>query len=134
MSKRLKILFVCHAYFPVPGGIELLATRLAENLVFIELKRRYKQPVPDIYYWKSKGGMEVDFVIKEGLDISGLIQVCWNVSDGGTKKREVRSLLKAMDEFGLKEGFIITEDFEGEEEIGGKKIVYTPLWKWLLES
>ena len=36
--------------------------RLAENLVFIELKRRNK----DVYYWENKG--EVDFVVKEEKD------------------------------------------------------------------
>jgi acid stress-induced BolA-like protein IbaG/YrbA len=28
---------------------------------------------------------------------------------------------------------VITEDFEGEEKVKGKKILYRPLWKWLLE-
>ncbi len=107
--------------------------RLSENLVFIELKRRYKQPISGIYYWKHRGGMEVDFVIKEGLKINELIQVCWDVSDTDTKKREIRSLLKAMDEFKLKEGLVITEDFEGKEKVKGKSLLYKPLWKWLLE-
>ncbi len=103
--------------------------RLAENLVFIELKRRGE----DVYYWKSKGGKEIDFLVKRGTDVKQLIQVCWNVENEKTKKREVKSLLKAMDEFGLKEGVIITEDYEGEEKINGKSIRYLPLWYWLLE-
>ena len=42
-----------------------------ENLVFLELKRRNKE----IYYWKSKKGKEVDFLIKKGLNIEEAIQV-----------------------------------------------------------
>jgi len=41
-------------------------------------------------------------------------------------------LLKAMDEFKLKDGVVITEDFEDEERIDGKKVFYKPIWKWLL--
>jgi len=47
--------------------------------------------------------------------------------------REVRALIKAMDEFKLKEGLIITEDEDKEEEVDGKRIVYKPLREWLLE-
>jgi len=36
--------------------------------------------------------------------------------------------------FGLKEGLVLTEDFEDEEEVDGKRIVYRPLWKWLLQT
>jgi len=36
---------------------------LYENFVFIELLRRNKE----VFYWKSKRGKEVDFLIKEGL-------------------------------------------------------------------
>jgi hypothetical protein len=54
------------------------------------------------------------------------------VSEPETKRREVKALMKAMDEFGLQEGSVLTEDFEGEEKAGKKKVVYKPLWKWLL--
>lgn len=108
--------------------------RLAENLVFIELKRRYStNPLVDIFYWKTNN-KEVDFIIRTGMKVNSVIQVCWNISDEKTKEREIEPLLKAMEEFKLKEGLIITEDFESQEEIGNKKIIYKPLWKWLLES
>jgi hypothetical protein len=102
--------------------------RLTENVVFIELKRRNK----DVYYWKDKSGREVDFIVKDGLKIKKLIQVCWNVEDIKTREREVKSLLEAMKEFKLKQGLIITEDYENEKKIEGKKIKFIPLWKWLL--
>jgi len=73
------------------------------------------------------------FAVKEGLEVKRLIQVCWDIEDEKVKEREINALLKAMDEFKLKESLIITEDFEKEEEFNGKKIVYKPLWKWLLE-
>ncbi|MCD6456732.1 MAG: ATP-binding protein, partial [Methanophagales archaeon] len=103
--------------------------RAIENLVFIELKRRSSDST-EIYYWKNKG--EVDFVIKVGLRVKELIQVCYSM-DEKTEKQEVRSLIKAMDEFKLEEGLVITEDIDKEEKVDDKKIMYKPLWKWLLK-
>lgn len=102
--------------------------KLAENVVFVELKRRGGE----VYYWKGPSGGEVDFVVKKGLKVEGLIQVCWDVENHETKRRETSSLLAAMKGFRLKSGLVITGDFEGDEAVGGKKIVYVPLWKWLL--
>lgn len=101
--------------------------KLMENAVFLELKRQGKE----VFYWKGKG--EVDFIIKEGLKVTQLIQVCHDIEDINTRKRETSALLEAIDEFKLKEGLIITWDYTGEEKLEGKKIIYTPLWKWLLK-
>jgi predicted AAA+ superfamily ATPase len=110
------------------------AGRIYENIVFLKLKKmQSRKPNLEIYYWKNRDGGEVDFVIKEGLKVKKLIQVCQNVSDLETRGREVKALLKAMEELKIKESLIITEDFENVEEINKKKIVYQPLWKWLVE-
>lgn len=107
--------------------------RLAENAVFLELKRRmYLNPFLEIYHWKSLADEEVDFIVKEDTKVKELIQVCWDIQDINTKKRETKALLKAMEEFKLKRGLIITEDFEGEDDYDGKKIQYVTLRKWLL--
>jgi len=106
------------------------AGRLMENAVLIELKRRGK----DVYYWKDKFGKEVDFLVKEGLKVKELIQVCWNIADAGVKKRELKGLLAACKNFKLKRASIITEDKEAKETVGGRKITYMPLWKWMLET
>ena len=107
--------------------------RLVENIVFLELQRRQaQQPEIELYYWKDIHHREVDFVVKKGQKISDLIQVCWNLSNLKTKDREIRSLVKAMDELGKEEATIITEEHEGLEEVKGKKITYVPLWRWLL--
>lgn len=71
-------------------------------------------------------------MIKEGLEIKELVQVCWNVEDETTKKREIKSLLKAMDEFKIKEALVITENYDDIKEIDKKKIVFKPLWQWLI--
>jgi predicted AAA+ superfamily ATPase len=109
--------------------------RIAENLVAIELMKRYKlNPNTEIYYWRDPTGKEVDFIAKEGLKVKQLIQVCWDIGDLGTKKRELKSLQKAMEAFKLKQGFVITEDYEGEEGMDEKTITFIPLCRWLTEN
>ena len=109
--------------------------RLIENITFLKLKEKMlKTPELEIFYWKDQYHREVDFVLKERHKVQQLIQVCWNIEDAKTKNREIRSLIKAMDEFDIKEGLVITEDYEDEEKEKGKKIKYIPLWKWLVEN
>lgn len=107
--------------------------RLAENIVFLELKRRQAvNPELELYYWKDQHHREVDFVIKDGFKVTQLIQVCWRLNRSQTKDREIRALFKALDEFKVKEALVITEDYEAEERIKDKEIKFLPLWKWLL--
>ncbi len=103
--------------------------RLAENAVFAELKR-HKQ---EIYYWKNNVN-EVDFIVKEELRPVEAIQVCWNLDEERTKKREIRAICSAMKNLDLDRGIIITEDKEAVEETDGKKIYFIPMWKWFLNQ
>ena len=102
--------------------------RLCENLVFIDLRRRGKK----VYYWKGKG--EVDFVVKEGLKVEELIQVCWDINDAKTREREVKGLMEAMEKLEVPEGIVITDDLFEEEEREGRKIRFIPLWCWVLRK
>ncbi len=96
------------------------------------LKLAESNPDMEMYYWKNERHQEVDFVIKEEINSYRLIQVCWDVNDSKTRKREINSLQKAMAEFELKNAEVITEDYEGEEKTGRSVIKFTPLLKWLL--
>ena len=95
--------------------------RLAENLVFLELKRRREEP----YYWKNKG--EVDFVIKDRDSSLTAINVSYTDE---IDERETKALLEFADEFSpkVKELILLTKDLEKTE--GRIKII--PLWKWLI--
>ena len=62
-----------------------------------------------------------------------LLQVCYDVENPETKRREIKALVKASDELKCNTLLIITKDYEGEEKKDNKKITYVPLWKWLLE-
>ena len=106
--------------------------RLYENIVAVELKRRKKE----FCYWKNIEKEEVDFVIKNDSRAGQLIQVCYDISETDTKKREIRALLKASKDLKCKNLLLINHDYFGEEELEWfgikRKVKFVPLWKWLL--
>ncbi|HDQ26485.1 MAG TPA: ATP-binding protein [bacterium] len=109
--------------------------RLAENAVFLSIKRRQNvNPESELYYWKDELHREADFVLKGEKGIQKIIQVCWNMNDMKTRKREIHSLSLAMQDLKCGNAEIISGEEEGEEEISGVKIKVTPLWKWLLAA
>ena len=109
--------------------------KMYENAVFIKLKKEsFDSHLINIFYWKNIQHEEVDFVVKEGLKVKQLIQVCYDVSDLDTKEREIKALIKASKELKCKDLLVITDDYESEEKIKGKKIKFIPLWKWLLQD
>jgi len=80
---------------------------------------------------------EVDFVVKEGVKIKQLIQVCYNAENPGTKKRGIRGLIHGSKALKCQDLMIITNDYESAEKFSWfgttRKIIFVPLWKWLLE-
>lgn len=104
--------------------------RILENIVFCELKRRGC----DVYYWKDKNGKEVDFLIRQGQEITAALQVCQNIGNPETRKREISGALAAAAAFGLSEVQILTADYESEEILQNVRILYKPVWRWLVKE
>lgn len=101
--------------------------RVAENVVYLSLVRQDK----DIYYYKNRG--EVDFLVRQGVRTSELMQVCMaGPEDEPAMKREILSLAEAMTSTKIPEGIIITDDRDEIIELQPGKIKCIPLWKWLL--
>lgn len=101
--------------------------KLLENLVFLELKRRGNE----IYYYKNK--KECDFIIKNKSIIVQAIQVSKDMEPGKNRDREFSGLTEAMEEFGLKEGIILTQYQEDTVKKDDYIINIVPVWKWLLD-
>lgn len=97
-----------------------------ENAVFIGLRRQYK----DIYYYKTKSQKEVDFIVTTPTGDYQLFQVCLEMSDEDTRKRELSALVEAGKEMGLIEGYVITEDQEELIEMDQFTAHCIPFWKW----
>ncbi|MFC1579930.1 ATP-binding protein [Thermodesulfobacteriota bacterium] len=124
-----KIYCVDHAMVnSVASGILLNTGHLLENLVFTAIRR----VSPDIYYCKTKGGLEVDFIVQLRDRSRLLVQVCESLANPQTRKRETAALSEAMAELDLKSGTLVTRSEEGVMEINGGKIEIIPAWRFLL--
>jgi hypothetical protein len=103
--------------------------KLLENLVFLALLAKGKE----VYYYKTKNNLEVDFLVKEGQKSYSLIQVCSSLMDYNTREREIKALLAARKELKMASGIILTEDEDDLLEVENEKILVKPVYKWLLD-
>ena len=74
--------------------------RVLENIVFLELKRRYQE----IYYFRNND--ECDFLVKKDDSVKQAIQVCYQLTEDNMA-RETRGLHKAMELTGASQGIDI---------------------------
>lgn len=112
------------------SSINLDSTRLFENLIFIELKRRGFK----ISYFKTRDGYEIDFVIqdKRQKEQPELIQVCYELSSDKVLEREVRSIDKSYKYLNAKSATIITKNESRTIKRDDFEVSVVPAWKWLL--
>lgn len=109
-------------------------SRLLENLVFVELVRRGFKPNLDLFYYQTRSGTEVDFLVRNGSKNLELIQVTQNLSALKTRERELRALRQASEELKASHLTIITMDTEETIKESGSKIRVVPCQQWLMES
>jgi hypothetical protein len=113
----------------VSSGILVNSGHLLENLAFTALRRLY----PEIYYYKTKTGREVDFIVPLRGRPPLLVQVCESLAEPQARKRETAALSDALAELRLKAGTIVTRNEDGRIEAGGGTIEVVPAWRFLLE-
>ncbi len=107
--------------------------RLLENIVFIELFRREGNTENKNIFYDQSGTHECDFVITKRDVPTEAIQVTYELNDKN-REREINGLLNALGSLNIKKGLLLTYDQEEEIRVGNKKIIVTPVWKWLLEK
>lgn len=102
-----------------------------ENTVFLQLYRQ-RTPIDRIFYYQGRG--ECDFLIQRGTEITQLIQVTWDMSDGETRRREIDGIVEAAITTGCQNLLIITADNSEEIRADNGMIIHVvPAWKWLLD-
>lgn len=103
---------------------------LIENIVFLDLKRRLKG-IEELFYYKSRTGTEIDFVLKEKGRLR-LIQVNYDLSNEDTFRREKRALVQGAKELGIAEGMIINGNIKERLVEEGITISVVPVSEFLL--
>ena len=114
-----------------PGMIDAVSAMLTEdhgrkleNLIFLHLRRTYKE----LYYFDEKG--ECDFVaIKNGA--IALVQVCFELTTDNLN-RELSGLIKAMKFFNVSRASIVTFNDTDYIEESGFRVDVLPAYKFLL--
>ena len=110
------------------SGVLINSGRLLENLVFTALRRSH----PDVYYYKTKTGKEVDFIVPLRGRARLLVQVCESLAEPQTRNRETAALREAMAELGAKSGTIVTRNEEEQIDAEDGTIKVVPVWRFLL--
>jgi len=125
-----KVLCIDHSLVTsVSSGILVNSGHLLESLVFIALRRLY----PEICYYKTRGGRQVDFVVQVRGRARMLVQVSESLADPQTRKREIVALSEAMAELGLQTGTIVSRSTDERLEVEAGTIEVVPAWRFLLD-
>ncbi len=104
-----------------------------ETIVYIELLRRNRPKDRDVYYYKSAGGYESDFVVCNNNVVEEIYQVSYDISKEKTRKRELRGLIAASKETQCNNLFLITDFHREELTIENRLIKIRPAYDWLIE-
>ena len=105
--------------------------RKLENIVCVELLRRYRPAYCDVFYYKDASS-QVDFVIAKDGNVQELIQVSYDISTEKTRNREIRGLKNAAKKLNCNNLTLVTfEEHETIEE-DGCTINVIPATEWLL--
>ncbi|HEY4289709.1 MAG TPA: ATP-binding protein [Puia sp.] len=105
---------------------------LLENMLFLELYRRYGNIYnQNIYYYSDSSG-ECDFIVYVEGKTPLPVQISWSLTDPSTRQREMKGLLKACVYCQAKEAWVITAEEEEEFEIEGVHILVKAAWKWMI--
>lgn len=124
-----KIYCIDHALAAsVASGILLNSGHLLENLVFAALRRI----TPDLYYYRTRSGREVDFIARARDQSIQLIQVCEFMSDPQTRKREITALREAMAEQRTDSATIVTRNEEERIQTESGVVDVVPAWRFLM--
>lgn len=108
--------------------------KLMENLVFTELVKHGVKPNRELFYYKTRNDREVDFVVKNGTEVTELIQIAYESTKQDIEDREVKALVEAGQELNVSNLLVLTWDEKRDVKKGGLTVKFKPLWEWLLES
>ncbi|MCK5216905.1 MAG: ATP-binding protein [Methanosarcinales archaeon] len=81
------------------------------------------------FFWR-KGGFEVDCILLDNSTITPIE----SKYRSNIRKKEIKGLVKFLKDFSIDTGYVITKDIQKKEWIDDKKVIFIPLWRWLLQK
>jgi predicted AAA+ superfamily ATPase len=118
---------LAHAFSPAGG---LNRGHLIENIVACEFQRHSR----DLAYVRTAGGGEVDFLATAYDGSRTLAQVASDLTEPGTLKREIKSLVEAAEDFPDARRVLLCETALPRVGSIPEGIEVIPVWRWLLDQ
>lgn len=109
---------------------ENLGWRL-ENAIYVELLHRASKRFADVFYYRDRT-FEIDFIVAKDGVVEELYQVCYDMTNEKTRKREVNSLLQGATKFHCSNLTILTFDEQETITEGDYTIQVKSASQWLL--
>ncbi len=103
---------------------------ILEHIILMELRRRTDL---NIGYYRAKNDEECDFILYDD-DKTPILLVQVTDDWENAKERELKGLAAAMNETGLKKGYIVTSSTSELIEEDDKEITVIPAWKFVLSA
>jgi hypothetical protein len=119
-SRKLK------KYYPIHPCVALALGKPDQGKVVENLIQFVSQSE---HFWRESG-KETDFVLSK----DNLVLPIESKYSKHIRMRDIKRLIKFMDQFDVGTGLVITEDYEAEKIDNGKIIRFVPLWKWILNN
>lgn len=104
---------------------EIINTEVGGHLV----ESAVANSIEKVSFWRTPQH-EVDIIIKIGNKIIP-VEVKYKAL---IDKKDIKSIIKFMDEFKVKEGFVITKELLEQKKFGDKEIIFIPAWLFLLTA
>ena len=104
-----------------------------ETIVYLELLRRKARSDNDIYYFQGRSA-EADFVVCHANKTLAVYQVCYDISNEKTLRREIRGCIAGAKATNCKNIFLITHNDSATIQEEGYTIKVIPVWEWLLDN
>lgn len=111
--------------------------RALETAVYLELRRnRASGRIGEVSLLKLDSGKEVDFVWGDEAfgQAYSLVQVCVDMRDEHTRRRELSALDEALALFPDAPAAVVTLDESGVERLEHGSVRIVPAWRWMLEQ
>lgn len=101
-----------------------VAGHYAETVVF----QHVRLLSDNISFWRTPQKEEVDIVAETGSELMP-IEVKFRAS---VDDSDAKTVLKFMEKYGSEKGLVITKDVLSERKLGGKTVLFIPVWLFLL--
>ena len=112
--------------------IEMLPFSLGETMqwrksIFPDERQGYV-PGKTLFYYRTRNDKEVDFVIRSGVRVTRLIQVCYSLEADRVRRREFDALVEAAEELRCDNLLVVTATAaEATVAYGGQTIRQLPV-------